>query len=239
LEAATKSRAIPVGNDFANLSLPRYRNITEFYPQPDRLYGTDTLCGDYNGRLLVLGQDFSNVETIEKRLTEAPGENPFHHGLESTTNKNLVEFLRPKYEIDLNCTIDQARACGVLYGNLIWLLKETPTLSDRLPSPKAALKVSEPVFRATVNAMPNLERIFCLGRVCYEGLAFLEADRGNKLAKRRSWRTDLEHRQFFWLNDRKVAICPLPHPGSLGVLNRGGPDQVKGDFAHYLNPPFR
>jgi hypothetical protein len=76
------------------------------------------------------------------------------------------------------------------------------------------------------------------GRVSYEGLAFLEADRGNEQAKRRSWKADLENRQFYWMQDRKVAICPLPHTGSLGVLNRGGLDRVKADFAHYLDHPL-
>jgi len=150
--------ARPVADDFRDLSLTGYKNITEWGSQPDRLHGTETLCGDYGGRTLLLGQDFANVAYIKKMKKNNSGENPYHHSNDFDANHNLKEFLEPNHQIALDWSIAEARQCGLLYANLVWLLKDTKRSDGRLSSFHKVLIRCEPVFRATIYAMINLVR---------------------------------------------------------------------------------
>src|SRR5262249_3184426 len=155
--------------------------------------------------------DFSGTEEMEKRRRENAHVNPFHHDPNLETNQNLVEFLRPFYQVEIEGK--NAGRCGVVFGNIIWPIKEGK-VTARLRKWKRAIRASEPIFRATVQAMANLKIILCLGQIPYEGLSTLED-------QNRNWRRDLTNHQCFRLRDRnEVVVCPLPHTGKLGLLNR-------------------
>jgi hypothetical protein len=43
-----------------------YTNIYELYPNERRLYGTESLFGDWDGELLLLAKDFAPARLIEE-----------------------------------------------------------------------------------------------------------------------------------------------------------------------------
>ncbi|HYR44278.1 MAG TPA: hypothetical protein VER98_14710, partial [Terriglobia bacterium] len=60
---------------------------------------------------------------IKKMKKNNSGENPYHHSNDFDANHNLKEFLEPNHQIALDWSIAEARQCGLLYANLVWLLK--------------------------------------------------------------------------------------------------------------------
>ena len=58
----------PTGAEFADLEMDGYVNINSLYPQTDRLHGTESLCGDWLGTTLIIGQDFAHAGRIRERL---------------------------------------------------------------------------------------------------------------------------------------------------------------------------
>jgi hypothetical protein len=213
---------------FAALSCDGYVNINSIFPQTDRLFGTETLCGDYLGSVLVLAQDFSTADRIRQRFKDEPGRNPFRHRETNKTNTALVEMLRhvgslassgrftraQKFKL-IDATGTHASQCGAVYGSMIWLLKETSSVSSAPPNLRMARDVSSAVIRRAIESMPNLDRIICLGRIAYEGLA---ASYG--IAK--SWRDDLLAPSHFTIfaNDRSVQCFPSSHLGPRGLAMR-------------------
>lgn len=193
---------------FDKISCTGYVNINEIYTQRDRLFGTETLCGDYSGKLLVLAQDFACAENVR---TSAVKGNPFAHYPALQTNISLVKTLRCA---GFNVSIDGrgAAECGVVYGSIVWLLKDTDNNSSRLPNRAKAIAASGPVIRHTIASMRGLKTIVCLGAVAYEGLASLHG-----LA--RSWSGDILDECSYAIS-KSIQVFPTSHPSPLGLMNR-------------------
>jgi uracil-DNA glycosylase len=173
------------GTDYEHLGLDGYVNINTIHRQPDRLHGTESFMGDWNGKLLVLAQDFCHAEFLRIRLRANPSVNPFYHDPARTVNGNLLRQLQrflPKLDSDGS----HATTCGALYANIIWLLKETPAIDSGLPETERAVEESRPTVLDTIAAMPELKAILCVGQVPYEGLL------RNLRIRGRSWRRDLD-----------------------------------------------
>ena len=198
----------PKGIQFADLEMNGYVNINSIFPQADRLHGTETLCGDWQGSTLIVGQDFAHASRIRERLATAPNQNPFCHG-QIETNKNLCEFLHPKHFVTMDGS--NAKQCGVLYGNAIWLLKDGYNMSAGLPRLKRAFEINAPILRKTIEAMPNLDTILCLGKVSYNAVLSIYRLTGD-------WRSDRDQRR--WQVVGGTRIYAMAHPGSLGINNR-------------------
>jgi hypothetical protein len=214
---------------FASIACPSYVNVNSIHPQTDRLFGTETLCGDYSGRLLVLAQDLTTADRIRERQHDHPGENPFRHRASNRTNKTLVDVLRNLGEsartrdttwarrlstIDFDGT--NSRECGVVYGSIVWLLKDTKSVSSSLPKLQQVLEASKPVIQCAVRSMPNLERIVCLGSIAYEGLARMHG-------LTNEWHADLARHGRFEIphvDGKGMLVFPTSHIGGMGLAGR-------------------
>lgn len=239
---------------FATAACPGYVNIHSIHPQTDRLFATETLCGDYSGRLLILAQDLTTATRIRDRKAKDPNKNPFWHRPDNKTNLTLVSMLRhvgqlaevsdlPRahklVKIDADGT--NARDCGVVYGSIVWLLKDTKSVSSALPNLKQALEASKGVIRCAIRSMPNLDRIICLGSKAYEGLAWMYGQPAG-------WRSDLTAHKHFTIErqeGRSIRAFPTSHLGGIGLAGRSQfPDARNGkaleacraDFKRALEP---
>jgi hypothetical protein len=197
-----------VGTRFEDLELAGYTNINSICRQVDRLHGSETLCGDWNGTTLVVGQDFANTAYVFSQL-KAGSENPFHHG-QILTNRNLCEFLHPWHVVGMDGT--RSASCGVLFANAIWLLKNGDGLSARLPNLALAIEVNRPVLAATIENMPKLKTVLCLGKVAYRAVLRYYELKG-------TWRQDLDSGQPK-VAATGVRIWAMSHPGLLGIRGR-------------------
>jgi hypothetical protein len=135
-----------------------YRNIYEFCPKETRLYGTESLYGDWGGTLLLLAKDFAPSSLVEQRR-QTGDERPFHHtdwrtepkGPGAQTNRNLEQLVEPI-------------RCGKLYGSaLAGLLRSDGKVSGALSEKKEIGQFVREVLRFTISHMPNLRVVACLG----------------------------------------------------------------------------
>lgn len=140
-----------------------YKNIFEFddgvFPksQEKNLWGTETLCGDWDGKLLIILKDFAPTGHFEDRHDVRPR---YSHTIDSQTNGNLVNFLS-----NANHALDKSgiknTSCGILYISACFLLKCGNRLRTKISA--SALEKSWPVIKFTIANMPNLKDIALCG----------------------------------------------------------------------------
>ena len=197
------------GIEFSDLRLAGYRNVNALFPQYDRVYGRETLCGDWNGTTLILSQDFQHTSELKRRLSEDSERNPFFHGQKRAT-RLLCSLIEPKHEVSIDGTT--AKTCGAVIGDAIWLLRDTD-VPDYRPTPEAAINVSRPVLLRTIEAMPNLDTILCLGRwAYYAALSACDVEG--------EWPTDSGRRR--WRDAGGIRICSMASLSRRGIRVRTG-----------------
>lgn len=192
-----------------------WANIFDVLPEPRRLTGVDSYCGDWSARTLVLGKDCAPARVFRRRLAEGMGD-PYRHDPNLPTNKMLRAVLE---SVGIEAPLDGSRAsmCGVFYANAYFLLRDDDRFSGALPNRRAALAESKKVLRFILENQPNLERIIAMGEDAYAALADLFGFSGE-------WRRDLEGRRH-----RKAdrwEIVASSHLGSRGVRNRAPGESI-------------
>lgn len=140
------------------------------------LFGTETLCGDWNGDLLLLAQDFAPADEVRcavQRFGERAawrhndGDGRYRAGKD--TNPAICRLLSAIGR-DIELTGSNALNCGVLYGNASFFLKENGRL-------KVGIAASQPVFEFVTRKMEHLKIIACLGEAPFNGvMKFLGSD---------------------------------------------------------------
>ena len=136
---------------------PAYASIYDYDPSETRLFGTESLYGDWDSTVLLLAKDFAPDSYIQERQAKAPGTRLFSHDPTFQTNKNLVKRFRPLLP------------CEPLYGSaLAGLLKKNGQRSGSLPDRALIEPFAIEVIRFTVSKMPNLRAIACLGADSWE-----------------------------------------------------------------------
>ncbi len=147
-----------------------------------RLFGTETLWGDWSGRVLVLAKDWGPSRLLRERV--AAGEaTPWRHEPRMLTNRRLMRLAALAgigcASVSSERASDEGRArvmsdasergCGALYGSaLVNLLREDGRVSGSLPNRRAALQYGVEVLRFVRTHMPALEFVVCLGREARE-----------------------------------------------------------------------
>lgn len=133
-----------------------------------RLFGSETLWGDWNGRVLVLAKDWGPSRLLRARI-DAGEPQPWRHEPRMLTNRRLVRLgaLAGIYAAEEGLDgvgVQRERECGALYGSaLANLLREDGRVSGALPNRGAALEYGVEVLRFVRAHMPALEVVMCLG----------------------------------------------------------------------------
>ena len=206
--------------------IPEYGNINDIVTIDDRLHMCETLYGDLNAKVMVLGQDgahFGNMQALV-RAEGAPG---YRHGENVQTNINLIECLSEYTRTRVDGSIDP-KDCGVFYANAVWLLKNGDGMAARLPRLMSVLRECAPVMKATIEGLPKLELIIAMGNVAYRSLRLAD----NRLNG--NWQNLVENRTVCDANlfCKPVKVAAVLHPSPLS----GGRDvtQLKTNFKHIL-----
>lgn len=152
----------PIPADIRNARVKGYRNVYELLPHETRLYGTESLYGDWNGRLLLLAKDFACSSLVQERIDHGCAD-PYRHAQHLRTNKLLI-----KHAAGLTRSTDPV-SCGILYGSaLASLLRDDSEMSGNLPNKAEAMDFGVRALRFTLQNMPNLQVIGCLGQEAWQ-----------------------------------------------------------------------
>jgi hypothetical protein len=184
-----------------------YINAHDLCPGEPRLYGTESLYGDWNARVLLLAKDFAPASYVRDRV--APGDHrPYSHKPGLRTNKRLAEF------------VVRFLSVPVLYGSaLANLLRDDGEWSGTLPNRRAALDHGARVLRDFVLPhLPDETLVMCLGEEAWECACAATGLSGD-------WR---EHRDAVRPLGRLVAAF---HPvARVSVAQHEGPWQLLADL---------
>jgi hypothetical protein len=149
-----------------------YENAHVLCPRETRLYGTESLYGDWDGAVLLLAKDFAPSRIVHDRIRDGDPR-PYRHEKTMRTNRRL-EGLAAPYE-------DQ----GLLYGSaLANLLRADGMLSGTLPNRDAAIAYGAQVFQFVIEHMPNLTKVVCLGQDAWDCACLATGLHGNWAARR-------------------------------------------------------
>jgi hypothetical protein len=133
-----------------------YVSAHDLCPDEPRLYGTEDLYGDWNGSVLLLGKDWGPSRLLFDRVILGD-EQPYRHDPDLKANVRLRQLADP------------FRDCGLLYGSALGnLLRDDGDVSGRLPNRAEAMAYGVEVTRFTIQRMPALQRIICLGQEAWE-----------------------------------------------------------------------
>jgi hypothetical protein len=168
-----------------DLGYPGYHNIFELGLGNRNLYGTETLCGDWGGDLLIVAKDFAPFAEV-RALAQDPsiprdkvyrhnnGDGRYTTGLR--TNRRLVDLLnRCGYPATLSGGGNLE--CGCLYVSACFLLKDSSEPSSSLPDWRHGRRVYDDagrVIQFVVAHMPRLKAIACLGNDAYDLVQHLQ-----------------------------------------------------------------
>lgn len=140
--------------------VPGYTNALGVLCDESRLYGTESLFGDWNGRVLLLAKDFAPSSYLCGRMTE---ERPYSHDPSFRTNIQLVK------RVQRLTTGTSPETCGVLYGSaLACLMRNDGERSGALPNREQAIAFGARVLRFVLDHMSRLQVVVCMGDEAWE-----------------------------------------------------------------------
>ncbi len=133
-----------------------YSCAHQLCPRETRLYGTESLFGDWRGQVLLLAKDFGPSRILRARI--AAGEDrPYRHEPGMLANRRLARLAHPLAHL------------GMLYGSaLANLLRDDGRVSGALPNRDAAMAHGVAVLRWALSHLPALRWIVCLGHDAWE-----------------------------------------------------------------------
>ena len=136
--------------------VPRYVAAHELCPGETRLYGTESLYGDWGGQVLLLAKDFAPSCLVRDRISDGDTR-PYRHEPGMRTN------------LALQRRVEQVQHLGLLYGSALGnLLRDDGQLSGSLPNRPAAIAYGTEVTRFVIDNMPALRVVMCLGQEAWD-----------------------------------------------------------------------
>lgn len=164
----------PVPDWLQSFRHPCYTNIYEMYPAEDRVFGTESLFGDWDAEVLLFAKDFAPRSVIEAR--RAGGDpRPFRHG----DREQERRFTPPDRKVNtMGCRTNEhlknlvavLGTMPLLYGSALGgLMRNDGKTSGRLPDEKRVLReYAVPLLRWCVTQLPKLRAIACLGNHAFD-----------------------------------------------------------------------
>lgn len=151
----------PIPVSIREHQLEGYINALTRLPQETRLFGTESLYGDWNGRCLLLAKDFACSRELENQIASRPRGYSHKPGLRTNI---ILQRLVKRWSASESPT-----HCGILYGSALGpLCRADDKMSGTLPNRVRALGFGQHVVRFTIEHMPQLRVIVCLGREAWE-----------------------------------------------------------------------
>lgn len=184
---------------------PAYTNIYELSPQETRIFGTESLYGDWDAETLLLAKDFAPACLIHHRVRTGC-DRPYHHS--DWTGRPPPPGARTNRTLHA-CA--EALPGRKLYGSAFGgLLRNDDKLSGRLPDfDHLCSAYAAPLMRFAAASMPNLRAIACLGKE-----AWVCAARAFELGDGADWAEWHERAapQRIETAGRQVSLFAMRHP---------------------------
>lgn len=161
-EVAQVKSTPPVPEWLRSFRHPAYKNIYEWIPQETRIFGTESLFGDWDAEVLLLAKDYAPASVIRQRM-KSGDPRPYRaaeraidggRAMGVSTNENLRRLVRPLANVSM------------LYGSAFGgLMRNDCTTSGALPAYREILtQYAVPLLQWCVERLPRLRAIVCLGR---------------------------------------------------------------------------
>jgi len=191
-----------------NFSHPGWTNVFQLVPENQHLYGTETLFGDWNSRVLLLAKDGSPTGVI-RALRDKGESRPWRHAQRELgdtggwrTNERLSNFAS---------MIPGGKLYGSATANMLY---DDPRWSRSLPGfydgPLNAFL--QRVLCWVAESMPNVERVVCLGAESW----FLTCLTMGNFAAASNFQQYRDSRQAFdgRIGKKRIRASPLYHPAA-------------------------
>jgi hypothetical protein len=187
-----------------NFRHPKYVNVYELLPSEKRLFGTETLYGDWDADVLLLAQDLGMVSALTARI-EDQHSTPYGHGESVLSNLQLIDLVN-RY----------LATSKLLYGSAIaslWRNDEVVRGKSGAPPNWSTLLHSfvTPVIRWVVSK-GKFRAVACLGDCAWIG--FLQAS--DTPLGTHPWRSSWESRTALdvVVSGRTVRAFAMCHPAN-------------------------
>lgn len=142
------SEKFPTAIDFRGVQAPDgFTNLNDLFDlrKVSWLHPVQSLFGNWNGKFLILGQDYNGLSNIEKL---SPIE--LKHDPSFETNKNLIKIF--------------GNGADCLYANFFWFIKNG-WAQEKFSTRKEVVDANRLIFHDTVKSMRNLIHIFPMGSI--------------------------------------------------------------------------
>lgn len=138
----------PKASDFkASLAPAGFTNINDVFDlsSVDWLHPVQSLYGRWEGRILILGQDYNGLNNLSGLQVS-----DLKHDAGFETNKNLIKVF--------------GDGADALYANFFWFIKDG-WAQEKFSARKDVIEANLPIFNTTLDAMKNLTHIFPMGEL--------------------------------------------------------------------------
>lgn len=187
-----------------------FTNVFEILPDVDRLYATETLFGDWEGRVLLLAKNAAPAHVIEA-LSRTEGDAAWRHA-----QRRLGDTSGWKTNERLSALVEQhLTGVGCLYGSAAaHLMSNDQNWSRRLPElHNGALEVHLiQVLRWVLREMHKVEAIACLGEDAWR-MACNALDQNAHAGQSRLFRNRGEPLELTCL-DKSIVLTSHYHPAA-------------------------
>ena len=146
----------PLPTWITDADVPGYIAAHRLVQGEPRLFGTESLYGDWGGEVLLLAKDFGPTRIVCDRIA-ADDPRPYRHEPTMRANRQLHRLAAP------------VEGMGLLYGSALGnLLRDDGRVSGALPNRARAMGYGVEVVRFVLEHMPARRWVVCLGREAWE-----------------------------------------------------------------------
>jgi hypothetical protein len=199
----------PVPEWIRKFSCPGWTNAFHLLPTNNRLYGTETLFGDWNSRVLLLAKDWGPTDALKSGIDDPAESNPWRHAQREVGDKGGVRT----NEMLSRCAF--AIPGGKLYGSATAnMLYDDPGWSRSLPGFEYGPlhDFLKRVLSWVLESMPRVQYVACLGNEAW----FLTC---STIGARSSANGFAQHRDSFGpvsgaVGKKKISAFALYHPAA-------------------------
>jgi hypothetical protein len=208
IQARDNGASLTIPNWIRGFRYSGWTNVFQLIPNNKHLYGTETLFGDWNSRVLLLAKDGAPTEVI-RALRDKGESRPWRHAQRELgdpggwrTNERLSSFAS---------MIPETKLYGSATANMLY---DDPRWSRSLPGfyDGPLNQFLQRVLIWVAESMPNLEHIGCLGNESWFLTCLTMGNFGaaSNFQEYRDKRKPFEGR----IGKKGLHAVPLYHPGA-------------------------
>ena len=150
----------PVPEWIRKFSYPGWTNAFHLLPTNNRLYGTETLFGDWNSRVLLLAKDWGPTDELKLGIADPKETNPWRHAQRELGDRGGCRS--NQMLLRLASVIPGGKLYGSAAANMLY---DSPGWSRSLPGFESGPlhEFLKGVLSWVLESMPRVQHVACLG----------------------------------------------------------------------------